>query len=51
MLYQAIKALIQQDSYYDAGIFANEAAALLVQQFGPRLSKDHYQNLISFMPG
>tara|TARA_Y100001970_G_scaffold22055_1_gene25414 strand:+ start:24604 stop:25611 length:1008 start_codon:yes stop_codon:yes gene_type:complete len=46
-----LSALLQQDSYYDAGIFANEAAALLVQQFGPRLSKDHYQNLISFMPG
>ena len=44
-----LSALLKQNSYYDAAVFANEAASLLVQQFGPRLSKDHYHGLLSFM--
>ena len=44
-----LSALLKQNSYYDAAVFANEAASLLVQQFGPRLSKEHYHGLLSFM--
>ena len=41
-----LHSIVQGNSFHDAGVFANEAAARLVQHFGARLSKEDYLELV-----
>ena len=41
-----LHSVVQGKSFYDAGVFANEAAARLVQHFGARLSKEDYLEFV-----
>ena len=41
-----LHSVVKGKSFYDAGVFANEAAARLVQHFGARLSKEDYLEFV-----
>ena len=40
-----LSQFLQKKSFYEASLFANHAASVLVQHFGPRLNKEDYLNL------
>lgn len=44
-----LSAFLTQNTYEKAGIFGNEAAGMLVTQFGPRLSHEQYHSLLPLM--
>ena len=44
-----LSAYLTQNTYEKAGFFGNEAAGMLVTQFGPRLSHEQYRSLLPLM--